>query len=95
MKIERKNRRDILTWGIFSGERHTIITLRSIEKTSVLALMKKHGVESKEQSLFKSKVNQIRERGGWMTLIRVVYRAEHNNLDYVPNDLLDNLITQD
>jgi hypothetical protein len=30
-----------------------------------------------------------------MPLIRVVYRAEENNFDYVPSDLLDTLITQD
>jgi hypothetical protein len=36
--------------GILPEERHRIITLRSIEKASVLALMKKHGMEREEQS---------------------------------------------
>jgi hypothetical protein len=36
--------------GILTGEKHPITHLRKIDKTSVIALMKKHGMKWEEQA---------------------------------------------
>jgi hypothetical protein len=45
--------------GILIGEKHPITKLRSVDKASVLALMKKYGMKWEEQIEFQGKSDSL------------------------------------